>query len=146
MKKILIVNGPNLNLLGTREPDKYGQVTLEEIEKKMKEYGKGKNLRLEFFQSNSEGEIIDCIQKKAADINFLIINPGAYTHTSVAIRDTILGVKISTIEVHLSNIYSREEFRRKSLISDIALGVISGFGWYGYLLALDYINFIKEGN
>jgi len=144
MAKVLIVNGPNLNLLGKREPDKYGNITLEEIEKRLKEYAKDKRIELRFFQSNSEGEIIDFIQQNGESADFLIINPGAYTHTSIAIRDAILGVNISTIEVHLTNIYSREKFRQKSYISDIAVGVISGLGWYGYLLAIDYIYYINK--
>ncbi len=144
MAKVLIVNGPNLNLLGKREPDKYGNITLEEIEKRLKEYAKDKGIELRFFQSNSEGEIIDFIQQNGESADFLIINPGAYTHTSIAIRDAILGVNISTIEVHLTNIYSREKFRQKSYISDIAVGVISGLGWYGYLLAIDYIYYINK--
>lgn len=145
MAKVLIVNGPNLNLLGKREPDRYGDITLEEIEKKLREYARDRGIKLSFFQSNSEGEIIDFIQQNGESSDFLIINPGAYTHTSIAIRDAILGVNISTIEVHLTNIYSREEFRRKSYISDIAIGVISGLGWYGYLLAIDYIHYISQG-
>ncbi len=139
MIKVLVVNGPNLNLLGKREPEKYGNITLNNIEKKLQEFVEHKDIELEFFQSNSEGEIIDFIQKKGEKADFLIINPGAYTHTSIAIRDAILGVNLSTIEVHLTNIYSREEFRKRSYISDIAIGVISGLGWYGYLFAVEYI-------
>lgn len=136
---ILVVNGPNLNLLGVREPDKYGKMTLNEIEDKMSSYADTAGFKLTFFQSNSEGEIIDFLQDNYKNVDFLIINPGAFTHTSIAIRDSILGLKLSTIEVHLSNIYNREPFRQKSYISDIAIGVISGFGWNGYIMALDYI-------
>ena len=136
---ILVVNGPNLNLLGTREVDMYGEKSLDEIEKDMKDHIKGKDINLIFFQSNSEGKIVDFLQQNGKNNDYLIINPGAFTHTSIAIRDTILGLKFSTIEVHLTNIYSREPFRKKSYISDIAHGVISGFGWYGYILSLIYI-------
>ncbi len=140
MLKVLVINGPNLNMLGKREPDKYGNLTLNDIEAKLKKNAQDKKIELTCFQSNSEGEIVDFIQKNGENADFLIINPGAYTHTSIAIRDAILSVDISTIEVHLTNIYSRESFRRKSFISDIALGVISGFGWYGYVMALDFID------
>ncbi len=136
---ILIVNGPNLNLLGSREPEIYGNVTLKDIENYMNEHVKNKNIELLFFQSNSEGKIIDFLQKNDKKADYLIINPGALTHTSIALRDAILGLKFSTIEVHLTNIYSREPFRQKSFISDISQGVISGFGWYGYIMALNFI-------
>lgn len=142
--KILVVNGPNLNILGIREPDKYGTLSLKKIEKQMENYIKGKNIELIFFQSNSEGEIINFLQTNYKNIDYLIINPGALTHTSIALRDTILGLKFSTIEVHLSNIYNREEFRQKSFISDIAIGVISGFGWYSYIMALSFIESQKK--
>jgi 3-dehydroquinate dehydratase-2 len=134
---VLVVNGPNLNLLGTREPEIYGRMTLKDIENRM--IKENKEINLQFFQSNTEGKIIDFLQKNAETCEYLIINPGAFTHTSIALRDAILSLKLSTIEVHLSNIYSREEFRQKSFISDIATGVISGFGWYGYILAIHYI-------
>ena len=134
--KILIINGPNLHLLGKREPGIYGKMSLKELEKIIKKEAAKYKLEVDFFQSNSEGDIVNKITTdKKRDI--LIINPAAYTHTSVAIRDAILGVKIPAIEVHLSNIYSRESFRKKSLISDIAIGVIAGFGPRSYLLALE---------
>ena len=136
---ILIVNGPNLNLLGSREPEIYGNVTLKDIENHMNEHVKNKNIELLFFQSNSEGKIIDFLQENDKKADYLIINPGALTHTSIALRDAISGLKLSTIEVHLTNIYSREPFRQKSFISDISQGVISGFGWYGYIMALNFI-------
>ena len=136
---VLVINGPNLNLLGAREPEKYGKKTLKDIEQLMNEYAENNNLKLTFFQSNSEGKIIDFIHKNYKNADFLIINPGAFTHTSIALRDAILGVNLLTIEVHLSNIYSREPFRQKSFISDIAKGVITGFGWNSYLMALMFI-------
>lgn len=138
--KIAVVNGPNLNILGLREPEKYGQLSLSDIEKKVQEHADKNKISISFYQSNIEGEIINFLQENYKKIDHLIINPGAFTHTSIAIRDTILGLKISTIEVHLSNIYNRETFRQKSYISDIAIGVISGFGWYGYIMALSYLN------
>ncbi len=132
--KILVIHGPNLHLLGKREPDIYGKFTLSDIDKELKVLAKKDNLLLQTFQSNSEGDIVEKITKASYD--FLIINPAAYTHTSVAIRDSLLGIKKPTIEVHLSNIYKREEFRKTSLISDVAIGVISGFGKLSYFLAL----------
>ncbi len=142
--KILVVNGPNLNLLGKREPDIYGNFSLKDIERMMLDMVKEKDISLSFFQSNEEGKIINFIHKEGFYSDYLIANLGGYTHTSIAIRDAILGVKIKTIEVHISNIYKREKFRHNSYISDIAIGVISGFGVYGYVLALNYI-LMKEG-
>ncbi len=146
MTNILIINGPNLNMLGTREPEKYGNITLQEIEKKISSECSEKKINVKFFQSNSEGEIIDFIHKNKEWAKYLIINAGAYTHTSIAIRDAILSVNYLTIEVHLTNIYNREDFRKKSYISDIALGVISGFGWKSYLLAIEYIYYSEKKN
>ena len=137
MKKILIIHGPNLNLLGQREPDVYGKFTLEDINKKLKDLAKSKNIALEIIQTNSEGEIVDSLhnaQKK--EIKAVVMNPGGYTHSSVAIRDAISAVKIPLVEVHISNIYSREEFRHKSLIAPVAVGQIAGFGSNSYLLGL----------
>ncbi len=137
MKKILIIHGPNLNLLGQREPDVYGKFTLEDINKKLKDLAKSKNIALEIIQTNSEGEIVDSLhnaQKK--EIKAVVMNPGGYTHSSVAIRDAISAVKIPLVEVHISNIYSREEFRHKSLIAPVAVGQIAGFGANSYLLGL----------
>lgn len=133
---VLIIHGPNLNLLGTREKNIYGDKTLEEINEILQNEAKKYKIKLKIFQSNFEGEIIDFIHKHSDWANTLIINPGAYTHTSIAIRDAILGTGISTIEIHLSNIYKREDFRQISFISDIAKGTIAGFGYYGYILAL----------
>jgi len=134
--KVLVINGPNLDLLGKRQPDLYGKLTLKEINEKMVQLAKELKCEIEFFQSNHEGKIVDTIGEARGKFDFLIINPAAYTHTSVAIRDAIVGAGVPTIEVHLSNIYAREEFRRKSLIAPVAIGQICGFGPDGYLLAL----------
>ncbi|MDD2523739.1 MAG: type II 3-dehydroquinate dehydratase [Endomicrobiaceae bacterium] len=140
MKKILIVNGPNLNLLGTREPEIYGKLTLNEIETKLKSLAQDLKIEIECFQSNHEGEIVDKICGAQNIFNGIIINPAAYTHTSVAIRDAISAVKIPTIEVHISNIYSRDEFRHNSFIAPVSIGQISGLGLDGYLFALKYFS------
>lgn len=137
--KVLLINGPNLNLLGIREPEIYGKATLKEIEEKLKKYSEKLQINLEIYQSNHEGKIIDKIQESYSEIEYLIINPGAFTHYSIGIRDAITAIGVKTIEVHLSNINGREEFRKKSVISDIAVGTITGFGSYGYFMALDYI-------
>jgi 3-dehydroquinate dehydratase-2 len=134
---ILVIQGPNLNLLGTREPDVYGKTTLEDIHKRLGELAKAHSVDLDTYQSNHEGELIDRIQKAKLDgVDFIIINPGAFTHTSVALRDVLAGVAIPFTEVHLSNIHQREEFRKHSYLSDIATGVICGLGAIGYELAL----------
>jgi 3-dehydroquinate dehydratase-2 len=132
--KIAIINGPNLNLLGTREPHIYGNDSLEAINKNLSKIFSGQAV-LEFFQSNHEGEIIDYLQN-LKDTKGIIINPGAFTHTSVAIRDTLLALKLPVIEVHLSNIYAREDFRKISYFSDISVGTISGLGKLGYEFAI----------
>lgn len=138
--KVLIVHGPNLNLLGAREPDVYGKVTLKEINETLKEMADKNNVTLEILQSNHEGDIVDCIGKaKDNNVSWIIINPAAYTHTSVAIRDAIAACGVSVIEVHLSNIYGREEFRHTSLVAPVAKGQISGFGAQSYYLALHAI-------
>ena len=134
--KILVINGPNLNLLGQREKDIYGQQTLDDINKEMESIAKKNNCSIEFYQSNHEGEIVDKIGNSKGKIDVIIINPAAYTHTSVAIRDAIASVEIPTIEVHLSNIYSREEFRHKSITAPVVKGQITGFGMNSYILAL----------
>ena len=136
MKNILLINGPNLNLLGSREPEIYGSKSLDDIEKDLSVIANESGYQLLSFQSNSESEIVDWIHENADSALFLIINPGAFTHTSISIRDAILGTNISFIEVHISNIFSREEFRKESYFSDIAEGVISGLGFKGYELAL----------
>ena len=137
MMKILIINGPNLNLLGKREPEIYGAETLDDINRALVAVASGIGVTLEFFQSNSEGDLVDAIQGAAGVFNGIIINPAAYTHTSIAIRDAISAVAIPTVEVHLSNVYSREEFRHKSFIAPVAVGQIAGFGSAGYRLALE---------
>ena len=136
MKKIIILNGPNLNLLGEREKSQYGSFTLKEIENSCKEYANENDLDLSLFQSNIEGEIVEKIQDSRLNQDGLIINAGGYTHTSVAIHDALKILKIPIIELHISNIYNREEFRHKSLISKVANGVICGFGAEGYIMAL----------
>jgi len=136
MRKILIVNGPNLNLLGKREPKIYGSESIDDINKKLTECAAELKLEVEFFQSNAEGSIIDFLHKAGTSAHGLIINPGAYTHYSLAIRDAIVGIDIEAIEVHLSNIYSREEFRHKSVIAPVCRGHIVGFGAEGYFMAL----------
>ena len=136
-KKILIINGPNLNLLGEREESKYGNVTLEQVKKNCESHTKSINVEMEFYQSNIEGEIVTKIQKAKEDFDGIIINAAGYTHTSVSILDALLAIKLPTIEVHITNIYNREEFRKKSLISRAVIGIICGFGVNGYIMALD---------
>ncbi|MBI3589800.1 MAG: type II 3-dehydroquinate dehydratase [Candidatus Melainabacteria bacterium] len=136
-KKILVLHGPNLNMLGKREKNVYGKISLEKINAELKKLAKDSNIDLEIKQSNIEGEIVNFIQKASRGrIKGILINPAAYTHTSVAIRDAILAIKLPTVEVHLSNIYQREEFRHKSLIAPVSMGQITGFGKDSYLLGL----------
>ena len=138
-KSILVLHGPNLNLLGSREPEVYGRVTLDEINRRLAKLAEDAGAKLASLQSNAEAELIDRIQLASTDgTDFIIINPAAYTHTSVALRDALAAVKLPFIEVHLSNIFARETFRRESYFSDLALGVISGLGAKGYELALEY--------
>ena len=137
MKKILVIHGPNLDLLGKREPDVYGRVTLAQINASLKKLARQKRVSLKIVQSSVEGEIVNLIGRSKPGFDGLLINPAAYTHTSVAIRDAISGSGIITVEVHLSNIYSREEFRHKSFISPVAKGTILGFGPKSYLLGLE---------
>ena len=145
--KIIILNGPNLNLLGEREEKQYGTITLKKIEKNCVDFAKEHGLELTFFQSNIEGELVEKIQKSRNNNNGLIINAGGYTHTSVAIHDALKILKIPIIELHISNIYNREEFRHKSLISKVARGVICGFGASGYIMALSAMkNYLKNEN
>ena len=144
MDKIIIVNGPNLNLLGEREKNQYGNFTLKDIEKKCKDYAEKNNINLTLFQSNIEGELVNQVQNSRENQDGLILNAGGYTHTSVAIHDALKILKIPIIELHISNIYNREEFRHKSLISKVAKGVICGFGADGYIMSLkamkNYLN------
>ena len=144
MNKIIILNGPNLNLLGEREKDKYGDFTLKDIENNCKEFASKNNIVLSLFQSNIEGELVEEIQKARKEQHGLIINAGAYTHTSVAIHDALKVLKIPIIELHITNIYNREEFRHKSLISKLATSVLCGFGAKGYIIALQAMkNYLK---
>ena len=145
--KILVINGPNLNLLGTREKEKYGNTSLQDVKKKCKEHCNKIDLDVDFEQSNVEGEIVNFIQNAKKNYHGIIINAGGYTHTSVAILDALLAVKKPTIELHITNIYKREDFRHKSLISKAADGIICGLGIEGYIMALDGIKkIIKNEN
>lgn len=138
-KQLLLLNGPNLNLLGTREPGIYGSTTLAEIEARLRERATAAGAALAAFQSNSEAELVERVQQAGRDrVDFILINPAAFTHTSVALRDALAAVAIPFVEIHLSNVFAREAFRRESYFSDIAVGVISGLGPSGYELALDY--------
>lgn len=134
--KIAVIQGPNLNMLGVREKNIYGNMKLEDIHNNMKAYGDQYGMEIEFFQSNFEGEIIDKIQECLGEVDGIIINPAGYTHTSIAILDALKAVNLPTIEVHLSNIYKREEFRKKSITAEASSGVISGFGAFSYHLGL----------
>ena len=136
MIKLLVIHGPNLNLLGQREPEIYGKATLAEIDANIQEWGQEKGIEVKIIQSNHEGPIIDAIQDAAGWADSMVINPAGYTHTSVAIRDAIAAMGLPTVEVHLSNIHARERFRRKSLIAPVCVGQISGFGWQSYMLGL----------
>lgn len=144
MQKVLIIHGPNLNLLGQREPDVYGPVSMADINKKLEEKARALNMEVKIVQSNHEGEIVTTIQQAMTWADCIIINPAAYTHTSVAIRDAISSINIPTIEVHLSNIYKREDFRQKSFIAPVCIGQISGFGENSYYLALEAASNIKK--
>ena len=147
MSKILILNGPNLNLLGEREPEIYGYESLNDISSGLNEVAKEINVELSQQQFNSEAELIEEIHLAKKDkVDFIIFNPGAFTHTSIALRDALLGVSIPFIEIHISNVFAREDFRKKSYLSDIAVGVISGHGIFGYELALmSAYNIINKG-
>jgi 3-dehydroquinate dehydratase-2 len=136
MQSILILHGPNLNLLGTREPDVYGTLTLDEINDRLVEIGLELGVEVISFQSNSEGALIDALHEARTWASGVVFNPGAYTHTSVALRDAIQAIGIPVVEVHLSNVYAREEFRHKSLLAPVCSGKITGFGWRSYLLGL----------
>jgi len=136
MAKLLLINGPNLNLLGSREPGVYGDSSLEQVEIRLTAQADSLGHQLSAFQSNAEHEIVDRIQAAAAQVDFILLNPGAFTHTSIAIRDALLAVAIPFIEIHLSNVFAREDFRHKSYFSDIARGCLFGLGAIGYELAL----------
>ena len=142
---ILLINGPNLNLLGTREPEIYGNKTLIDIEKELTKAAQEKNVNLECFQSNHDGEIVDKIQHSVKSIQGILINAGAFTHTSISIRDALIGSKIPFVELHISNIFCREEFRKESFLTDKAIGIISGFGISSYSLGLyGIIEYLKN--
>jgi len=137
--KILVLHGPNLNLLGTREPEVYGSMTLDDINNKVIELGKELGVEIQCLQSNHEGALIDALHAARTWANGVVFNPGAYTHTSIALRDAISAIVIPVVEVHLSNVHAREPFRQHSYFSDLAVGVICGLGHEGYLLALEYL-------
>lgn len=137
MQKILILHGPNLNLLGQREPEVYGELTLAEIDSRLKKSGENMGFEVSSYQSNSEGALIDALQEAREWAAGVVFNPGGYTHTSVALRDAVAAIDVPVIEVHLSHVDAREDFRRISLISAVCVGKISGFGWRSYLLALE---------
>ncbi len=136
VKRVLVLHGPNLNLLGRREPDQYGQRTLKEIEDDLRAYASSRGAEVRFVQSNHEGALIDAIHHAIGWADALLVNPAALTHTSMGLRDAILAADIPTVEVHLSNIHRREEFRHQSLIADVAVGQVTGFGAYSYLLGM----------
>jgi len=139
MKNLLVLHGPNLNLLGSREPDVYGRITLDEINQKLQQLALTKGANLQYFQSNAEAALVDRVQLARQDgTDFIIINPAAFTHTSVALRDALAAVAIPFIEIHISNVFAREAFRKESYFSDLAVGVISGLGTSGYELAVQF--------
>lgn len=145
MKKVLLIHGVNLNLLGTREKNVYGEKTLEEINYYINKKAEKNNLLVEIYQSNYEGSIVEKIHEAfEKKVDYIIINPAAHTHYSIAIRDAIAGVNIPTMEVHLSNVYTREEFRHTSVTAPVCIGQITGFGYQGYIMALDYIKLMGE--
>ena len=139
MGKILVMNGPNLNLLGTREPEIYGSLTLADIHERLRQRANEADLDIEFMQSNHEGVLVDAIQRARRTVDYIILNAGAFTHYSIALRDAIAAVNVPVIEVHLSNIHQREEFRHKSVIAPVVVGQIAGFGAESYLAALEII-------
>ena len=145
-KKIAVLNGPNLNLLGSREPDTYGTTTLEEIRTLVDARAKGHDLDADFRQSNVEGTLVDWIQETGTSCAGIILNAAAYTHTSIALHDAVSAINVPVIEVHLSNIFAREEYRHHSYISDVAAGVICGFGATGYVLAVDALAGMLRGD
>lgn len=134
--RVLVIHGPNLNLLGRREPGIYGALTLAQINAELERLARELGVEIEFFQSNHEGSLVEAIQGALGRIDAIVINPAAYTHTSVAIRDALLAVSLPTVEVHLSNVHKREEFRHRSLVADVAAGQVMGFGLHSYLLGL----------
>lgn len=145
MKHILIIHGPNLNLLGRREKDIYGHSSLDDINRQLASLAEELKVSVSFFQSNSEGDLVNAVQNALGTYDALVINPGAYTHTSIALRDAIAGTELPAVEVHLSNIYRREEFRKKSMLADVAVGQITGFQVDSYLLGLRAaVNYLRN--
>ena len=144
MAKILLINGPNLNLLGTREPELYGATTLTDIELQLEAEAEALGHSLDTVQSNAEAQLVDRVHEAAGKVDFILLNPGAFTHSSIALRDALLGVAIPFIEIHISNIHAREEFRRQSYFSDVAAGIIAGLGPQGYSLALQAAHELLE--
>ncbi len=145
--RILLINGPNLNTLGQREPAIYGSTTLSEIEARVRQRATELGAEIIAFQSNTEGDILDFVQRESANADGLLINPGALTHYSLALRDAMEAAKLPFVEVHISNIYAREEFRHHSVLADLAVGQVSGLGWRGYLAALEsLVGILKEGD
>lgn len=142
MPEILVLHGPNLNLLGLREQEIYGSLTLEEIDRRLVEAGKGLGLQVRSYQTNSEGALIDALHNSRDWASGVVFNPGGYTHTSVALRDAVAAIDLPVIEVHISNVYAREEFRHRSLLSPVCAGKIVGFGWRSYLLGLQSIAYL----
>ncbi len=142
--KVSVIHGPNLNLLGQREAEFYGRESFDDINRRIKQYGQDRGIEVRIFQSNHEGEIIDAIQDARTWADAIVINPAAYTHYSYAIRDALTAARLPAIEVHLSNVHAREEFRRHSVISPVVVGQIVGMGPFGYLLALDAVLFLVE--
>ncbi len=138
-QKILILHGPNLNLLGTREPEVYGSLTLADIEEKLQVLGRSLGVQVQSFQANSEGALIDALHEARDWAAGVVFNPGGYTHTSVALRDAVAGIGLPVVEVHLSNVHARESFRRQSYIAPVCKGSITGLGWHSYTLALTYL-------
>ena len=139
MTKILLLHGPNLNLLGTREPEVYGSTTLEDVNQRVIAAAAKRNVEVRPFQSNHEGALVDALHEARTWADGVIFNPGAYTHTSIALRDAIAGTGLAVVEVHLSNVHAREEFRHKSLLAPVCIGQISGFGWRSYMLGLEAV-------
>lgn len=137
-KSVLVINGPNLNMLGAREPDQYGDMTLDDICQQIKIHAERNDIQVDFFQSNMEGELINCIQEAPSRFSGIILNAGAYSHTSIALRDAISSIPVPVVEIHISNVYHREGFRHHSYLAPVCAGSIVGFGWLSYILALEY--------